>query len=210
MFLLHEIFDWLAIQDPGAEVCRDEAGRVQTRADLRERSNRIANALISMGIGRGDRIAVLAKNCLDYPALYLGTAKAGVALVPLNYRLAPGEWTYIVNNAEAKLVIARKEYVEAVANIREELKTVEHFVALDSDAPDDWLPFDEWMSAQPATKPDVELATSDVYIWMQSSDVARSRRRSRTSSSQRPTTASRCTRPAPPGSRKVSCSRTAA
>ncbi len=168
MFLLHDIFDWLARSDPGAEAARDEAGTVLTREDLLKRSNRVANALGAMGLGRGDRVAVLAKNCLDYLALYVGTAKAGVVLVPLNYRLAPSEWTYIINNAEAKLVIARNEYVEQIAGISEELKTVEHFVALGTDR-DGWLSFEDWVGSASEDAPSVKVDPSDDVIQMYTS-----------------------------------------
>lgn len=170
MFRLQDIFDWLADQDPQAEVARDTGGRVLTREDLRTRSNRIAHALGAIGLGRGDRVAVLAKNCLDYPALYFGTAKAGVVLVPLNYRLAPGEWTYIVNNAEAKLVIARgADYVEAISGIRDELTTVEHYVALETDAPDGWLAYEEWLKDASDDEPNVEVSPDDDAIQMYTS-----------------------------------------
>ncbi len=168
MFLLHDIFDWLARSDPGAEAARDEAGTVLTREDLLKRSNRVANALGAMGLGRGDRVAVLAKNCLDYLALYVGTAKAGVVLVPLNYRLAPSEWTYIINNAEAKLVIARNEYVEQIAGISEELKTVENFVALGTDR-DGWLSFEDWVGSASEDAPSVKVDPSDDVIQMYTS-----------------------------------------
>ena len=169
MFLLQDIFDWLATQDPDAEVARDTTGNVLSRQQLQSRANRIANALIGLGLTRGDRVAVLAKNCLDYPALYLGTAKAGIALVPLNYRLAPGEWTYIVNNAEAKLLIARTEYVAAIDAIRDELKTVEHFVALDTEAPHGWRGFDQWFDGQSDVAPAIDLSSDDDVIQMYTS-----------------------------------------
>ncbi len=169
MFLLQDIFDWLTIQDPTAEVARDTSGTVLTRGDLTARANRVANALRSAGLGRGDRVAVLAKNCLDYPALYFGTAKAGVVLVPLNYRLAPGEWTYIINNAEARLLIARKEYVEAIQQIRDELKTIETFVALDAEAPQGWTGFDQWVGSQPTEAPNVDIDPGDDVIQMYTS-----------------------------------------
>ena len=60
--------------------------------------NRLANAFVSAGLGVGDRVAVLSKNSIEYVLIYFAASKAGVAVVPLNYRLAVPEWTYILND----------------------------------------------------------------------------------------------------------------
>ena len=169
MFLLHDIFDWQARDDPGAEMARDPSGRVLTRNELGQRANRIAHALRAAGLDRGDRAAVLAKNCIDYVALYLGTSEAGVAMVPLNFRLAPAEWTYIIENSEARVLVARGEYVAAIDAVRDQLPTVEQFVALEAPAPDGWLDFEDWIGSRPETPPAVELDPSDDVIQMYTS-----------------------------------------
>ena len=65
-------------------------------------TNRIGNALIGLGLEKGERVALLSKNSIEYPLIFFGCSKAGVAPVPLNYRLAPLEWKYIINDCEAK------------------------------------------------------------------------------------------------------------
>jgi acyl-CoA synthetase (AMP-forming)/AMP-acid ligase II len=169
VFLLHDVFDWQTAQAPGAEVARDTAGTLLTRGELHKRANRLAHALRTSGARPGDRVAVLAKNCLDYPALYFGAAKAGVVLVPLNYRLAPSEWSYIINDADAKVLIARGEYVDAVGAIRDELETVEQTIALGVAAPDGWVGFEEWVRGQPDHAPDVDVQPGDDLIQMYTS-----------------------------------------
>ena len=69
---------------------------------------------MAAGLGPGDRYAVLAGNCLEYFACYLGAAMANVVTVPLNQRLAPAEWEYIVNDAGSRLVVARNELIAAL------------------------------------------------------------------------------------------------
>ena len=66
-----------------------------TYRELNERSNRLANAMKKMGIGRGDRIALLALNEPEYLELYFGLGKIGAQLVPINHRLAAPEVAYI-------------------------------------------------------------------------------------------------------------------
>ena len=60
--------------------------------------------------------------------LYLAASKAGLVSVPLNVRLVPGEWAYIVNDADAKLVVAEPEFVAGVDSVRADLPGVQRFV----------------------------------------------------------------------------------
>jgi acyl-CoA synthetase (AMP-forming)/AMP-acid ligase II len=106
--------------------------------------NRIAHALVGSDLHVGDRIAILAKNCIEYVLLYYGASKAGVVPVPLNYRLAPPEWTYIIQDAGAKLLIAKGEYVRAIDAIRDQLPTVRHCVAIGATVPG-WEDFASWL-----------------------------------------------------------------
>lgn len=99
-------------------------------------ANRLANAMAAAGLQVGDRIGVLSKNCIEYLLIYFACAKAGVVPVPLNYRLAPPEWAFILGDAGARIVIARGELVHAIAPVKAEL-SVERFVAIEAEA-DGW------------------------------------------------------------------------
>lgn len=130
-----------------------------TYGEASAESNRLAHALIEAGLGIGDRVAILAKNCLEYPVLYQGCAKAGVVPVPLNYRLAPAEWVYIVNDAGAKAIMAHGAYVEAAEALRSQLPTVERWLAIEPSAVasgysvEGWNHYRLWLDRQPATLP---------------------------------------------------------
>jgi fatty-acyl-CoA synthase len=80
--------------------------RTWTFADLDAASNRIAQGLKSLGVGPGDRIACLTKLTADCVALVLGANKAGAVCMPVNWRLAPAEVDWIVDNGRAKLMMA--------------------------------------------------------------------------------------------------------
>jgi fatty-acyl-CoA synthase len=160
---LHDILDYDARATPDLEFALD-AQRSVTYAEALAEANQIANALVAAGLGVGDRIGVLAKNCIEYALLYYAASKAGVVPVPLNYRLAPPEWEWILNDAGAKLVIARGELAQALDAVRSDLSTVEQLVALGAEAPSGWKEWDQWLAQHPTTAPDVEVAqTDDVY-----------------------------------------------
>ncbi len=80
--------------------------RTWTFAELDAASNRIAQGLRSLGIGPGDRVACLTKLTADCVALVLGANKIGAVCMPVNWRLAPPEIDYIVENGQAKLMLA--------------------------------------------------------------------------------------------------------
>jgi len=83
-----------------------------------------------MGLGKGDRVAILDKNCPWYLEFYFGITRAGMVAVPLNYRLVSREYSYLLNNSGAKAVIAGQDYIETINSIRDEIKGVENFIAL--------------------------------------------------------------------------------
>ena len=110
---LHDFLDYWARERPNAEFAVHGRRRL-TYGEALAQANRLAHACIDAGLQIGDRVAVLAKNSLEYALLYYGASKAGVVPVPLNYRLSPPEWRYIITDAQAKLLIAAREYVAAV------------------------------------------------------------------------------------------------
>jgi acyl-CoA synthetase (AMP-forming)/AMP-acid ligase II len=87
---LHDVLDYHARERPTAECAVQGDRRVTYREALCE-VHQLAHALVSAGLQMGDRVAILAKNRLEYILLYFTASKAGVVPVPLNYRLAPPE-----------------------------------------------------------------------------------------------------------------------
>ena len=86
--------------------------------------NRRANALIGAGLQAGDRVAILAKNSIEYVLLYFAASKAGITVVPLNYRLAPPEWSYMLGDARPRVLFASGHYLTAIDAIRDGLATI--------------------------------------------------------------------------------------
>ncbi len=156
---LHDFLDYQARERGEAEFAIHGNRRISYGEALAE-TNRVANAFVSAGLQIGDRIALLAKNSIEYILLYFAAAKAGVVPVPLNYRLMPAEWSYILKDAGAKMLIAAGEYTPAVDPIRSELKTIERFVALDGPSASGWDDYHRWVASQPTTPPD-HLITAD-------------------------------------------------
>ena len=88
-------------------------------AELEERSKRLAAGLLSLGLKKGDRVAVLLPNSQEYLEAYLALARTGLVRVTLNFRLSPGEHAYMLGDSESRALIVFHEFF---ANLRASVK----------------------------------------------------------------------------------------
>jgi len=110
--------------------------RAMTFRVWHQRSCRLGNALLGLGLAKGDRVCVLAYNCLEWMEIYAGTALAGLVAVPINFRLVGPEIRYIVENCEARALIVQNELIDAIESVRAELPVpVDHFIVFGDDKP---------------------------------------------------------------------------
>jgi fatty-acyl-CoA synthase len=107
-----------------------------TYRELNERANKAVHMLEKKGIRKGDRVALLLLNCVEFLETYLACAKIGAILVPLNWRLAGPELEYQLNNCSVRLLVFHDSFLGSVDLIRGKLK-VEHdkFVFVKSGSP---------------------------------------------------------------------------
>ena len=92
-----------------------------TWAVFDEKANRFANMLLSRGVKRGDKIAILMYNCLEWLPIYFGILKTGAIAVPFNFRYSGEEIQYCVNLAEVDILIFGPEFIERIASMADEL-----------------------------------------------------------------------------------------
>ena len=161
---LHDFLDFHVREHPESPFAT-MGDRTVTYGEASQQINRLANAFSSAGLKKGDRVAVLSKNSVEYAFIYFAGAKSGVVPVPLNYRLAPHGWTYILNDSQAKMLIASPQYQEAVEGIRSGLETVAHFVCVgepdDLSSKPDWTDYDRWVSGQDDSPPEEYILADD-------------------------------------------------
>ena len=98
-----------------------------TYPETNKRVNRLAHSLLSLGLNKGDRVAVLLENCVEFVEIYLATAKTGLVIVPINFRLIGPDVEYIVNNSDAQALIAHDEFTPTVDAIKPNLKNIDSF-----------------------------------------------------------------------------------
>lgn len=158
--LLHNHLDHWAAERPDGEFAVHGA-RSLTWRQARRQADRTANALVGLGLPVGARVAVLAKNCIEYLVLYYAASKAWVVPVPLNYRSAPPEWAQTIGDSDAALVIADGGHTAAVDALRRELPEVAQFAVLDGPGAAGWASLLALAAIYPATPPDRRVGPDD-------------------------------------------------
>ena len=126
--------------------------RRSTYAEVGRRAARLANALASLGVREGDRVATLAWNNQEHMECYLAIPCMGAVLHTLNLRLTPQQLVHIVNDAQDRVVIVDGSLVPLLAAIRPHLPTVEHVVVVgqgDTSNLGEHLVYEELIGSQP-------------------------------------------------------------
>ena len=101
---------------------------------LYERTNRLANALLSLGIGKGDTVFLYAYNSIAWLEVFFGVMKTGACVVPLNYRFTDKELRYCWEIARPKAFFYGPEFDSRILNLQSSLSGIRHYVCLDSKA----------------------------------------------------------------------------
>jgi long-chain acyl-CoA synthetase len=140
--------------------------QVVTYGELDARASRVANGLLAHGVHAQDRVVILDKNGPEYFELLFGAGKVNAVLVAVNWRLAPAEVAYIVNDSLASLLVVGPDFVGVVDAIRAELTHVTRVLVIGGTDGDSW---EAWRDAQSADDPGFDAAPDDVAIQMYSS-----------------------------------------
>ena len=98
-----------------------DSRRALTFAQWHDRASRLASGLLGLGLVKGDRVALLAYNCVEWMELYAALARAGLVAVPINFRLTAAEIGYIAGHCEARAFIVQHDLIDRVDAIRSEL-----------------------------------------------------------------------------------------
>jgi fatty-acyl-CoA synthase len=122
-----------------------------------DRCDRWSSALQRLGVAPGDRVASIAPNTHAQLEAFYAVPQIGAVLVPMNYRLTPEDFVYIINHSGASVVCVDSDYLDAVDSVRDRLPGVRHFVAFEG-ARDGWLDYE---AAIAAASPDFTRADVD-------------------------------------------------
>jgi len=144
-----------------------------TYAQLDAAANRAANALIADGVAPRARVAILAKDSDRSYEVLFGCAKAGAVALSVNWRLAPREIAYILDDAGAEILFVGADLVPAIEAVRAELKTVRRVVVIGGGAalgePAAWPSLDAWLAGHGDGDPGAAGGPDDVVLQLYTS-----------------------------------------
>src|SRR5262245_37125766 len=141
--------------------------RTITWSEMDTRSSRVGQALLAAGLTEQSRVAFIDKNGPEYFEVLLGGGKANVVNVAVNWRLAPAEMAYIVNDAAARLLFVGPDFLAHLEEIEGSLTTVEKIVVIGEHPRHEG--YDAWVARHPADDPRAPVAPDDVAMQLYTS-----------------------------------------
>lgn len=140
----------------------DESGRREmTWKEFDRAANRFANLLLSRGIKKGDKVAILLMNCIEWLPIYFGALRAGALAVPLNYRYTAEEIKYCVELSEADVLIFGPEFIGRVEEIYDRLKGISQIFYAGKNCPSFAESYDKLVTYCSSKNPEIDLCDDD-------------------------------------------------
>ncbi|MFW6113491.1 MAG: AMP-binding protein, partial [Actinomycetota bacterium] len=144
-----------------------------TFKELNANACRCANSFLDMGVKKGDGVSFMTHNCLQYIYSWMGLAKIGAIVNPLNFMLKGSEIEYIINHAEPLAFFVEDSLIPQVEEVKDKLESVKTFGVIriqGQEAPDGWMDADELFAAgKDASEPEVEVDSEDMATLMYTS-----------------------------------------
>jgi acyl-CoA synthetase (AMP-forming)/AMP-acid ligase II len=153
-----------------AKIGARDSKRTLSYAQWDERASRLANALLGLGLVKGDRVALLAYNAVEWLEIYVALARAGLVAVPINFRLVGPEIAYIVEHCEARAFIVQDDLRAVVEGIRSSLPVdVGRYVLFGAEATKGWQSYEALIVAADPRAPNVDVRPEDLFALMYTS-----------------------------------------
>ena len=150
-------------------------GRKLSWRDFNRRINRVAGHLARVGIAKGDKVAILSRNCLEYPEIMFGAVKAGAVVVPISTMLQPETILLQLQDAMPKAIFAGNENLHRIGTDR----SPEIRVVLDG-VSEGWTAYADFIEEGSEEEPECILAAEDRYNIIYSSGTTGTPRESST------------------------------
>ena len=149
--------------------CMQPYRRQITWSVFDEKANRFANLLISRGIKKGDKVAILLMNCLEYLPIYFGVLKSGATVVPLNFRYTAEEIEYCVDLADVNILVFGPQFTGRVEQIEPRISKNRLLFYVGSDCPTFAESYNELTANMPSADPFIPITEyEDAAIYFSS------------------------------------------
>ena len=157
-----EVLRLTALRWPAKTAIIDGARGV-TFAAIDAAADRLANALVDLGLGIGHRIACLLSNRLEYAEIYFGVARTGAILCHLSHRMTEDDLHYVLDKTAPSAIIVEAQYAERIGAVRARIPSLEHVIVLGSPRGNGTLDYTEILVAASACHPAIVLSPDDPF-----------------------------------------------
>jgi long-chain acyl-CoA synthetase len=130
-------------------------------AELDEHSNRVANALIKMGVSKGDRVAMLLSNSLEFATIYFGIVKIGGIAVPLDTKYKLTELAALFNDSQPKVLVVESPLLEPIVPALPSFKFIEQVIVVGADYRGEFISYPEMVDSSSSQPVNVEITAED-------------------------------------------------
>ncbi len=144
-------------QSTAAETYRREI----TWGEFNKKANRFANLLLSRGIKKGEKVAILLMNCLEWLPIYFGILRTGALAVPLNFRYTADEIAYCLDKADAEYIVFGPEFVGRVEEICHKVPKIKMWIYAGDDCPAYAESYDKLVTYCSTKTPDIDICDDD-------------------------------------------------
>ena len=150
-------------------LCLQDATRRYTYSQTNARVNSLANSLTEMGLNKGDVISVLLDNCIEIVELYLATAKNGIIINPINFRLNIEDILYIAKDCKAKAFIFGEQFRESIGKIKNQLAIKNDRFFMVGSSSDEYLNYHELIKNRECSEPAAKINGNDIWVLLYTS-----------------------------------------
>ena len=146
-------------------VALKDAERSFTYPEINRRVNQLAHGLMRLGLEKGNKVAVLLENSIEIVEVYLATAKSGLVIVPINFRLMGKDVEYIANNSDARAIIVHDEFTPVVDSVRGQLANIDPDKYISVGSPvNGYQNYEDLIANESENEPDIKVAPNDTWI----------------------------------------------
>tara|TARA_Y100000992_G_scaffold231803_1_gene162894 strand:+ start:3550 stop:5112 length:1563 start_codon:yes stop_codon:yes gene_type:complete len=164
---LVDVFRWRVEKTPDALFSKFKE-RELTYADLDNNANKVSQGIINEGCNPDSRVAFLAKNSDHFCEFLYGTMKSRTVCVGINWRLAPPEVSYVLNDSKSEILFVGPEFYDLIIEIQDEIPSVKKIITMEESS-QDWEDYVTWRDRNENEDPNLKSNPNDDIIQMYTS-----------------------------------------
>jgi fatty-acyl-CoA synthase len=165
-FNLADLFEIVADAVPD-RLCLVSGTARLTYRELDEQANRVAAALAALGVGAGDRVAILSTNRAEWLETQIGAYKLRAVPINVNYRYTAGELAHVIADAGCVALVGERELIARLGTARDDLKELRHVLVLEDGTTDglpEAIPYEKAVASASPVRVPVERSGDDLYL----------------------------------------------